>query len=42
MKTPHNVFALLMIPWLLRLRNGPTVITVEISGLTHWEAHQAQ
>jgi hypothetical protein len=41
MKTPHNVFALLMIPWLLRLRNGP-VITVEISGLTHWEAHQAQ
>jgi hypothetical protein len=30
MKTPHNVFALLMISWLLRLRNGPTVITVEI------------
>ena len=30
MKSPHNVFALLVIPWLLGLRNGSTVVTVEI------------
>ena len=30
MKSPHNVFALLVIPWLLGLRNSPTVVTVEI------------
>ena len=30
MKSPHNVFALLVIPWLLGLCNGSTVVTVEI------------
>ena len=30
MKSPHNVFALLVVPWLLGLRNGSTVVTVEI------------
>ena len=30
MKSPHNVFALLVIPWLLGLRNSSTVVTVEI------------
>ena len=30
MKSPHNVFTLLVIPWLLGLRNGSTVVTVEI------------
>ena len=29
-KLPHNVFALLLIPWLLGLRNSSTVVTVEI------------
>ena len=30
MKSPHNVFTLLVIPWLFGLRNGSTVVTVEI------------
>ena len=30
MKSPHNVFALLVIPWLLGLRNSSTIVTVEI------------
>ena len=30
MKSPHNVFTLLVIPWVLGLRNGSTVVTVEI------------
>ena len=30
MKSPHNVFTLLVIPWFLGLRNGSTVVTVEI------------
>ena len=30
MKSPHNVFSLLVIPWLLGLRNSSTIVTVEI------------
>ena len=30
MKSPHNVFALLVIPWLLGLCNSSAVVTVEI------------
>ena len=30
MKLPHNVFALLVIPWLFGLHNSSTVVTVEI------------
>src|SRR6185312_881525 len=30
MKSPHNVFALLVIPRLLCLRNSPTVVTVKV------------
>ena len=30
MKSPHNMFALLVIHWLLSLRNGSTVVSVEI------------
>src|SRR5688572_22794493 len=30
MKSPHYVFVLLVVPWLLCLRNCPIVITVEI------------
>ena len=30
MKSPHNVFGLLVIHWLLGLRNSSTVVTVEI------------
>jgi len=30
MKSPHYVFVLLVIPWLLCLRNSSIVITVEI------------
>ena len=30
MKSPHYVFALLVIPWLLSLRNSSTVVIVEI------------
>ena len=30
MKSPHNVFAFLVIPWLFGLRNSSTVVTVEI------------
>ena len=30
MKSPHNVFALLVVPWLLGLRNSSTIVTVEI------------
>src|SRR5687767_15502192 len=33
MKLPHYVFVLLVVPWLLCLRNCPIVITVEINGL---------
>ena len=30
MKSPHNVFALLVIPWLFGLRNSSIVVTVDI------------
>ena len=30
MKSPHNVFAFLVISWLLGLRNGSIAVTVEI------------
>src|SRR5688572_20935749 len=30
MKSPHYVFVLLVVPWLLCLRNCPIIITVEI------------
>ena len=38
MKSPHYVFILLVIPWLLCLRNSSIVITVEIQWAGHiWE-----
>src|SRR5688572_2105494 len=39
MKSPHYMFVLLVVPWLLCLRNCPIVITVEIQWAGHIREH---